>query len=702
MMKPFRCFCWVLPLVFLAQSRAAELQTWTDVQNRQIQAESLGRQGRTIYLRTADGRVHAVPIDRLSPADAERALQQPEQQPAAAATGPALPPLRPEQSAERIDRLLEAHLAARKVSPNPPMTDEQFVRRAYLDIVGRIPKLAEAREFLDDKARDKRTVLMDRLLASPGHHSHLFNFYANLLRLKTRAGEYVSGATYNRWVRESIAANKPYDQMVREMLTASGSSRGNPATGYLLRDAGMPLDNLSITVQCFLGIDLSCAQCHDHPFADWTQKEFYQLAAFMGRTRTTPNYHIIRAEAEVAGRPFVDRKKLIDSVFEHRAYDGVMHAALHRFMQAAEHRVADDPKLVLTLPHDYKYKDGKPGDPVEPRVIYGPTPDLTRFDSPRAAFAHWLTADDNPRFAITLANRLWARAFGRGLLEPLQDLGDFSTADVPGLLEVLGEEMRRVRYDVRAFEAILYRTRAWQRQASTTSPAMGGAYDFPGPLLRRLSAAQIWDSILTLVLDDPDYYQAKRDYTEWEQIHDLDRPAVTGKELLQRFEQLTALQQRDGSVFGWPKDDPSQRRPDQPLWFDKRIEAWRLYGEVLIRASDLQQPAPPQHLLSLLGQSDRELSNGDTTVGSVPIVLAMANGSGSQVITRTGSRILDALEQFQADGPKVDTLFLSILSRLPTADERSIAYKAIRRDGKPGFENVVWSLLNTREFLFIQ
>jgi hypothetical protein len=685
---------------FLTHPSQAAVETWTDAQNRQLQAEFVGRQAQTAYLKTLDGKIHAIPFSRLSPADVKRLEKRPEKPP----TGDAaiLPPWPPEHSAERIDRVIEAHLASKKIKPNPNLTDEQFVRRAYLDITGRIPKLTEARAFLEDKARNKRVALIDSLLKSPGHHSHFFNFYANLFRLKTRVSEYISGASYIKWIKSNIAENKPYDLMVREMVTANGMYQKNPAAGFFMRDAGMPLDNLSLTSQYFLGTDLSCAQCHDHPFDTWTQRQFYHLAAFLGSTRTLPNGDVLTAECTAAGKPYVKTDAVIEDCFKHREYDGIVKAAMLRFMNAAQHRVADDPKLVLKLPHDYAYSDGKPGDVVEPKVIFGTMPDLKKFDSTREAFAHWLTAEDNPRFAVTIANRLWARAFGRGVVEPLNDLNDLSATNVPGLIEVLGEEMKRVHYDLRAFEAILYRTRAWQREASPISPPMGEPYAFQGPLLRRLSSAQIWDSILTMVLEDPDYFNGKRDYTEWEQTFGFDRPTVDGKRFGEQFDKQEALNARDGGMFGFPADNEELRPKDTPLWLDQRCAAWRLYGDVLIRASEMTQPASSGHLLSILGQSDRNLSNSDSTIGSVPISMALMNGRGSQVITKVGSRILNAVEEFQADGPKVETVFLSVLSRLPTSDERSIAYKTIRRGGKAGFEDVVWALINTREFLFVQ
>ncbi len=383
-----------LPALILAFNALTAAEIWTDTQNRQIQADYQGRRDQTVYLRTLDGKTHAVPLGKLSKADAKRALKLPERP--GFEDGAALLPLTPEQSAERIDRVLEAHLASLAVKPNPPLNDEQFVRRAYLDIAGRIPKLDETRAFFEDKNRHKRAQLIDSLLSSPGHHSHLFNFFANLLRLKTRVSEYIGGASYINWIKRSIADNKPFDQMVREMMTASGRYQDNPAAGYLMRDAGMPLDNLSLTAQYFLGTDLSCAQCHDHPFDDWTQRQFYHLAAFFGSTRTLPHKNVLEAECQAADKPLVSTDELIESAFQHREFDGVVESAMRRFMNAAQHRVADDPTLTLKLPHDYAYSDGKPGDVVEPKVIFGQMPDLKKFDSTRAAFAHWLTTDDTP------------------------------------------------------------------------------------------------------------------------------------------------------------------------------------------------------------------------------------------------------------------------------------------------------------------
>ena len=692
---------WLL-LASLSSSLAlAEVRMWTDVSGRKVEAELVMMQGEFVYLKTQDGKTHPFPLTRLSAEDI--ALARRLSPPAPSGVAAARPAnLTPEQAAERLDRVVEAHLKAKGIKPNPPLNDEQFVRRLYLQTVGRIPKYEEAMAFIADKDRNKRAKLTDKLLASPGHTSHLFNYYADMLRLKTRVSEYISGAGYNRWVKQAVAENKPYDVMVREMMTASGNTQTNPAAGYLLRDSGMLLDNLSVTSQVFLGTDISCAQCHDHPFDDWTQKQFYHLAAYFGSTRTAPDYGMLKQGLADRGLAWRDNLTMVAEADKFQAIDPLVKPAVQRFLHASAHHITENPKSVMKLPHDYQYKDGMPGEVVEPKVLFGNAPDLTKFDNRRAAFAHWLTADDNPRFAVTIANRLWKRAFGRAVVEPVTDVNDLSTAAIPGLVQLLGEEMKRLRYDIREFERLLYRTRAWQRESSLASIAPGASYDFPGPLLRRLTAEQIWDSVLTLILDDPDYFNGQRDYTEWEKLYSMDRGTVTGKELTERYAKLVELSSKDGGLYGWPREDESMRPSGSPLYIDPRIKAWRLYGDVLVRASEITQPTGGGHLLRNLGQSDRELVDASVMTGSVPISLALMNGRGSQVITKPGSRLMNVVDQHKADGPKVEAVFLSILSRLPSPDERSAAYKTIRQGGKNGFADVAWALLNTREFLFVQ
>ena len=182
-----------------------------------------------------------------------------------------------------VDRTVGSALLKNGIQPNKQTDDFVFVRRVYLDVAGRIPTDVEVRDFLNDKDPEKRKMLIDQLLISDGYRSHLFNWMADLLRHrgKLRRSNFNH---YERWLKDQIAQNSPWNDMVYAMLTAEGTLANSGPTGYLLRDPGMPLDNLSNTLNIFLSANVSCAQCHDHPLADWTQREFYELAAFFGAT----------------------------------------------------------------------------------------------------------------------------------------------------------------------------------------------------------------------------------------------------------------------------------------------------------------------------------------------------------------------------------------------------------------------------------
>ena len=184
--------------------------------------------------------------------------------------------------ATEIDSLLAEHWDAHKLQGNASISDAVFLRRVYLDLAGRIPTAAEARAFLTSKEARKRDALIDELLTRESYVSHFFHYWADVLRFKS---QYVNRANvieaaYSKFIKESLRSNKPYDQFVRELLSAKGYAWDNGAIGYYHRDPEMPLDNMAITTRIFLGTRIECAQCHDHPFDKWKQTEFYHLAAY--------------------------------------------------------------------------------------------------------------------------------------------------------------------------------------------------------------------------------------------------------------------------------------------------------------------------------------------------------------------------------------------------------------------------------------
>ena len=184
---------------------------------------------------------------------------------------------------QKIDAFVEAALKQHNVTPNPPTNDETFCRRIYLDAIGRIPSKDELTTFVSDTEPGKRAKLIDKLLNSEGYNSHTYNWWADILRVQTQGmngNGAEAGQAYAAWVKKAIRSNMPYDQFVRELVTAKGYVWDNGAVGYYMRDAGMPLDNMSNTAQVFLGTRVVCAQCHNHPFDHWKQTDYYEMAAF--------------------------------------------------------------------------------------------------------------------------------------------------------------------------------------------------------------------------------------------------------------------------------------------------------------------------------------------------------------------------------------------------------------------------------------
>jgi len=577
-------------------------------------------------------------------------------------------------SAKEIDRLINLDLAKFKVPANPPASDEQFVRRAFLTITGTIPQAPQAEAYCRTASSDKRHVLVDRLLGTPAHASHLYNGWADTLRLVDTGTGNNHLVPYREWVKESLRSNKPYDEFVREMLTAEGHVWENPAAGYLLRDRGMPLDNLNNTVRIFLGTQIGCAQCHDHPFDRWTQKEFYQLAAFSAGNS-------YRAAIDKDLRQMLSRNEprktpaggWFYSKVKYESREGRLAQAL---LRANNNGLGENPKAVLKFPKDYGYSNAKPGEVAKPAVIFGEMPEL-KGKSRRAAFADWLTSDDNPRFARTIANRLWKHAFGRGLIEPLDDMKDNTVASNPELMTYLEAEMRRLNYDTREFLRILYYTETFQRQVTYDDLDPDQIYHFPGPVLRRMSAEQIWDSLLTLTLEKPEY---KFDFSaEFAQAISL----ANVKSIADVLAQVKAYQDYQAKVN-------AERRK-------------LLYkGQELLPASELRQPLPDGHFLRQFGQSDREQIDDSFTDGSVPQLLAMFNGSVTHMMLEPGSVIYNRIVAKKGLNEQIDAMFWSLLSRQPTREERQLAAAEIREHGPAGCGNVIWALLNTREFLFIQ
>jgi len=655
--------------------------TWTASGGEKLEAKFRALENGIVTVEKKDQVLARFPIARLSAADQSFAqackLAQPR------------PPLAQSvinQAAARLDESVNLALKTTNTAANPTISDSIFLRRIYLDTIGRIPTEQEAQAFLKDTSPQKRSNLINALLNSPGYTMQMYNWLADMLRVKDDYGKGARAFLYEDWLKDQIAMNVPWNAMVRDMLTADGKLNQNGAAGFLLRDAQMPLDGVSNLLTTFLGANVSCAQCHDHPFANWTQHDFYSMAAFFG---ATDGYH-----EDV----FRKARRLAKS----EELAGMGKLVVAQVLTANAYNLVDLPQNRLKFPEDYKYKDAKPGELTVPALIRWDDTKKNNLsyelaDPKNAAqlrnqFADWMVHPENPRFATAIANRLWKKVFGLAVQEPVWDIDDPSLASNPELLAQLTTHMKQAKFDLREFQRILFHTAAYQRQASQI-PEDPQAYRFPGPVIRRMSAEQAWDSIVCLVTGDAgDHLLLRRG-------DDMRNSAIDEKEMtVEKVKAVVAELQKDGVKM---KGGGGKKQNANPRGIAAFYEGGRpefRSGLLLARASEIQQPAPENHFLRLFGQSDRMVSDSNTTDGSVPQMLQLMNGPVQDMVAQYSLAIRSAKEQ-ETPMDQVNSLYISFLSRKPNSDENTKALAALKEGLR--LEDIAWVLLNSREFLFL-
>ncbi len=656
--------------------------TWTSTSGTKLEARFKALENGIVTVEQQDKRISRFPIVRLSAEDQQFAQACKSAQPR--------PPMAQEiiaKAAARIDESINAGLQQSGSAANPPASDARLLRRLYLDAVGRIPTEQEARTFLADTSPGKRAILINTLLNSPGYTMHMYNWLADMLRVKDDYGKGAKAFLYEDWLKDQIAMNRPWDGMVRDMLTADGKLNENGAAGFLLRDAQMPLDGVSNLLTTFLGANVSCAQCHDHPFADWSQRDFYSMAAFFG---ATDGFH-------------EDVYKKVRKLAKNADIPAAGKGMINQLLGANAYNLVDLPTNRLKFPADYKYKDAKPGEFAKPELIRWSAADKTnpaylledvKPSQLRNEFATWMVHSDNPRFAANIANRVWKKVFGIAVQEPISDLDDLSAASNPELLAQITTYMKQAKFDLREFQRILFNTAAYQRQAGE-APEDPKLFRFPGPTLRRMSAEQAWDSIITLTCgDDADHFLLRRG-------DDLQKTVVADSQInAETVVKMIAEIKASGNPMrgggGGKKGGKVNPRALAGM-YEGGTPQFRS-GLVLARASELQQPAPENHFLRLFGQSDRLVSDTNTTDGSVPQMLQLMNGPVQEMIIGN-SGALAAVAKAGTPAEQISSLYLSFLSRPPSPDESAKAADALKSG--LGVPDLAWVLLNSREFLFI-
>jgi hypothetical protein len=348
-----------------------------------------------------------------------------------------------------IDQQIDSKLERLRIQPSPIADDAAFLRRVSLDLTGLLPPPEAVRAFIADPTptHAKRSKMIDKLIASPAYVDHWTVKWGDLLQSSRKYLGEKGAYEFQQWIRDSVTANKPYDKLVHELLTSRGSSYDDPAANFF-RVTREPKPTMEKTTQVFLGVRMVCAQCHDHPFERWTQTQYYQMAAFFSAVG-------LRAGYEVGE----------EIVFDQRS--------------------------------DYEMKHPKDGHVVKPEFMVASTAPLPipSDQGRRDALAQWLTSRDNPFFAKAIANRIWSYFFGKGIIDPVDDIRASNPASNPALLDALTKDVLDHNFDLQHLMRTIANSRAYQASFTTNEWNQNDGDNFSHAIPRRLSAEELMDAV---------------------------------------------------------------------------------------------------------------------------------------------------------------------------------------------------------------
>ncbi len=375
------------------------------------------------------------------------------------------------ETASEIDQLFSTAWHNNHVEPASAATDEEFVRRLYLDLAGRIPAASETREFLTSKSETKRTELVEQLLDGPAFVRHFTIIWRNALIPEAFNEPGTRGLVpgFEAWLWKQFSQDTPYNEIVKELITTQ-IDFGNNQPG-LLQSANSPSaffivrqlqpENLATgTSRAFLGVRLDCAQCHDHPFDKWKRDQFWSMAAF---------------------------------------YSG---------FQQPDNADPDNPAMmnVREEADAHSIKVPSTGNVVNAKFLTGTEPDWKDKPKPREVLANWITADDNPWFAMMAVNRLWAQFLGQGIVQPVDDFSDNNPPSHPEVLNLLAKQFVAHNYDLKFLVRTITATRVYQTTSRQTHESQSDPNQFARAALRGLTPEQFFDSLAEAV----GYYQPYR------------------------------------------------------------------------------------------------------------------------------------------------------------------------------------------------
>ncbi len=506
----------------------------------------------------------------------------------------------PEQTI--VDKFTAKKWRELNIAPSELCSDEVFIRRAYLDITGTLPDAAAVLAFVADRDPAKREKLVDRLLETPEYAYFFANKWADVLRVKRRNQPNRAYGTFafHSWIREAMAADKPYDQFVRDILCAIGDESKSPPTVWYkeVRTAEQFVDDVS---QVFLGQRLACANCHHHPYEKWSQDDYWGVAAFFARVA----FKTVPTPGQANQNP-------------------------------------QNQKQVLYVKATGTVQNKRSGQPAPMKPLDADPLTASSDEDPRAKFAEWLTNPRNPFFAKTVANRYWAHFFGRGIVDPLDDMRITNPPSNPELLEALAQNLIDNGYSLKALIKTICKSRTYQLSSEPNEFNQGDKQSFARYYPKRLQAEVLFDAVAKLT----------------------DSPT---------------------SFPGLPTDTFAPNRaimlPD---------ESFASYF--------LDVSGRPQRISACECERVNE--------ASLAMTLHLLNSQEVQdKIARPGGRADRLAKDPRPDAEKVTELFLIATGQKPSAEKLKLALEHIakhEKNKKLAYENIIWALLNTKAFLFNQ
>jgi hypothetical protein len=487
------------------------------------------------------------------------------------------------------------------IVPSELCTDEQFIRRASLDITGTLPTPKQVLAFVADEDPKKRDKLIDRLLETPEYSYFFANKWADVLRVKRRGDPARAKGTFafHNWIREAVAADKPYHEFARAILAASGDESRNPTTVWY-KELTNPEQFVDDTAQVFLGLRLACAQCHHHPYEKWSQDDYWGLAAFFGK---------------------VGRKNILQSG------DLPQNAKLFIYNNTASSGAVTNKRT---------------GSAAIMKALDGDPMKVTRLEDPRQKLVDWMVDAKNPFFARAVANRYWAHFFGRGIVDPLDDMRVTNPPSNPELLDALAKNLIDNKYSLKSLIKTICKSRTYQLSAVPNEFNKHDKQTYARYYPKRMSAEVLLDAVCQVTASPTPFGGLPQDK------HAPKRAIMLPDESFSSYFL---------DVFGRPQ----------------RISACECER---VSEANLAQAL---HLLN----SD-EVQNK----------LSQGNGRAAKMVADK-----------RTDEEKVNELFLWAFAHKPTTDQLQAALAHINKHAqnkKVAYENIIWALINTKEFVFNQ